>query len=148
MRTIFDPKERRALLRRIDLLTPGTPARWGRMNAHQMVCHLIDAIESGFKDVPVSRASGPLARFPINWLVINVLPWPRGKLQSPPDLLQRKPAGWSTDVAGLRAWLERASDRGPHAPWPPTDVFGAISGRQWGALLRTHIDHHLRQFGV
>jgi hypothetical protein len=27
-------------------------------------------------------------------------------------------------------------------------VFGPLTGADWGALLRTHIDHHLKQFGV
>src|ERR1700738_5013737 len=31
------------LLSRLHLLRPETKARWGRMNAHQMVCHLTDS---------------------------------------------------------------------------------------------------------
>ena len=148
MRSIFSDRERRALQRRIDALRPDTPRRWGRMNAHQMVCHLKDAVESGFGESPPGRASGPIAHFPLNWLVINVLPWPKGKLESPPELFVTTPGVWDEDVAALRSALERAAAKGPDAPWPASDVFGPLSGRSWGALLRTHIDHHLRQFGV
>lgn len=148
MRTIFNDRERNALHRRIDRLGPGTRPRWGRMNAHQMVNHLIAAVESAFEPPPAEPARGPLAHFPINWLVINVLPWPKGKLQSPPELLARQPREWASDVTALHATLDRAAARGPDAEWPPTDVFGPISGRNWGALIRTHMDHHLRQFGV
>ena len=31
------------LLRRLGLLTPETRGLWGKMNAHQMVCHLNDS---------------------------------------------------------------------------------------------------------
>lgn len=148
MRSIFDERERHRLLRRLGNLRPDTPARWGQMNAHRMVCHLHDAIESGFAESPASRASGPLSWFPLNWLVIHVLPWPKGKLQSPPDLLQTTPGRWNEDMAALCASLERAVAKGPHADWPASDVFGPLSGADWGALLRTHIDHHLRQFGL
>jgi hypothetical protein len=148
MRTIFNEKERARLLRRIAALRPDSRARWGQMNAHQAVCHLTDAVRSGFGAAPEHRATGPLSHFPLNWLVINVLPWPRGKLQSPPDLLVTQPSNWDRDVAALRAALERAVEKGPDAEWPASDVFGPLSGRAWGALLRTHIDHHLRQFGV
>jgi hypothetical protein len=146
MRTIFSDRERDALLRRIDTLTPESPRQWGRMSAHQMVCHLTAAINSGYAPPPARPATGPLTHFPLNWLVINVLPWPKGKLESPPELFDWVPTTWEADVAALRSALERAAARGPDAPWPATPVFGAISGRSWGALLRKHIDHHLRQF--
>jgi hypothetical protein len=118
------------------------------MNAHQMICHLRDAIESGFGDATATPATGALTRFPMKWLVINVLPWPKGKLQSPPDLLVTQPTDWETDIAALRSALERAAAKGPNAEWPASDLFGQMTGRDWGALIRTHMNHHLKQFGV
>lgn len=148
MRNIFDESERSRLHRRIDALQPTSRARWGRMNAHQMICHLKDAAESGFGPSPAEPATGILSRFPIKQLVIYVLPWPKGKLQSPPELLATKPGDWSADLVALRTALDRAAGKGPDAAWPASDVFGRLSGEEWGALLRTHFDHHLRQFGV
>ena len=52
------------------------------------------------------------------------------------------------DVTRLRALIRRFGDRGPAAEWPPSRVFGRISGRSWGVLELKHLDHHLRQFGV
>jgi hypothetical protein len=148
MRSLFDDTERRRLLRRLDTLSPDTPARWGRMTAHRMVCHLIDAVESSGAPSPAHPGTGPLARMPLKWLVIHVLPWPKGKLQSPPDLLVTTPGAWEADLTRLRTSIERVAARGPGGAWPASDVFGPLSGREWGALLRTHIDHHLRQFGA
>ncbi len=148
MRSIFNEKERAALHRRIDRLRPDSPARWGRMNAHQAICHLRDAVDSGLRHSPEAPGTGPLTRFPLKWLVIYVLPWPRGKLQSPPDLLVTQPGEWKADIAALHAALDRTAAKDPASAWPASDVFGHLSGRDWGALLRTHINHHLRQFGV
>jgi hypothetical protein len=42
----------------------------------------------------------------------------------------------------------RHAARDPRASWPASDVFGTLSRAGWGALLRTHINHHLKQFGA
>lgn len=147
MRSIFDSSERKRLLQRLDALTPDAPARWGGMSAHQMICHLTDALTSSAAASP-EPGTGVLARFPFKQLVIYILPWPKGKLQSPPDLLATQPSDWAGDLRQLRTQLERVGQRGPAGTWPASEVFGHLSGRQWGALLRTHIDHHLKQFGV
>lgn len=55
--------------------------------------------------------------------------------------------GISNPMRTIFSEPERSAARGPHAQWPATPTFGPISGRSWGALLRTHLDHHLRQFG-
>ena len=37
--TLLHPDARAEILRRIEPLTPESERRWGRMTAHQMVCH-------------------------------------------------------------------------------------------------------------
>lgn len=151
MGTIFDAAERNALLHRIESLSPSRQPRWGQMTAHQAICHLSAAIQSGI-DAPSASAppaaSGPLTLRPLKWLVIHVLPWPKAKLTAPPELLHRPPGSWDADLDTLSALLIRAAERGPSAPWPASPVFGPLSGRSWGVLLRKHLDHHLRQFGA
>ncbi|MGH7730463.1 MAG: hypothetical protein ACRENJ_04350 [Candidatus Eiseniibacteriota bacterium] len=78
--------------------------------------------------------SGPFARFPMNWLVIHVLAWPKGKGKSPPEFLATRPTTWAADVDRLRDLVERFSARGAGAAWPPSGVFGRISGVSWGVL--------------
>ncbi len=148
MQSIFHSTERARLIGRLGTLNAQTPARWGRMSAYQMVCHLYDAVESAEKPTPSEHASGLLTRFPVKQLVIYWLPWPKGKLQSPPDLLTTQPSTWARAVERPIASLNRIAARGPTGAWPASDVFGELSGKQWGALLRTHIDHHFRQFGA
>lgn len=148
MRSLFDASDRDALHRRIDRLTPDSPRRWGRMTAPQMVAHLTDAVESAFDEDLEPPGRGALSRQPLKWLVLGVLPWPRGRMQSPERLTRRRPTTWAADVAALHAMIERLAARDPAEPWPASEVFGVLSRREWGALLHTHIDHHLKQFGA
>src|SRR5690349_14639038 len=55
---------------------------------------------------------------------------------------------WSTSIAELHATLDRFASREGETKWPEHPVFGALTGRAWGALGWRHLDHHLRQFGV
>jgi hypothetical protein len=84
----------------------------------------------------------------MNWLAIHVMPWPRGRGKSPPEFLAARPTTWAADVNRLRDLIDRFSALGPAAPWPPSRVFGRISGNSWGVMEHKHLDHHLRQFGV
>jgi hypothetical protein len=53
--TLLHSDARAEILRRIEALTPGSERRWGRMTAHQMVCHVSDACRAalGERRVPV-----------------------------------------------------------------------------------------------
>ena len=148
MASLFDDQDRAALHRRIDRLTPDSARRWGRMSVQQMVCHLTDSVESAYDRDTEPPGTGALSRQPLKWLVLNVLPWPRGKMQSPERLTRRRPTTLDADVAALHAMMDRLAARAPEEPWPASEVFGRLSRREWGALLHTHIDHHLKQFGV
>lgn len=148
MPTLLDPNQRAVLLRRIDALRPDLRPAWGRMTAPEMVAHLTLAITSCLEGGPVRVRPSPLSRFPINWLVINVLPWPKGKVQAPAELLAPAGAVWSESLAELRAATERFAAKEPAGGWPPSPVFGSLTRAGWGALLAKHMDHHLRQFGV
>jgi hypothetical protein len=112
MRTIFRDRDRTRLHHRIDTLTPESPRRWGRMTPHEMLCHLTDAVESAFDAESEAPGTGALSRQPLKWLVLNLLPWPKGKMASPPRLTRRRPASWELDRAALHDALDRLAARG------------------------------------
>jgi hypothetical protein len=148
MASLFDTRDRAAILERIARLTPDRAPQWGRFSAPEMVCHVSAGLRQGLGELQTGPASGPMSHAPINWLVIHVLPWPKGKAQSPPEFLATRPTNWQDDVSRLRELIARFAARGPAAAWPPSRAFGKISGRSWGVLQHKHLDHHLRQFGV
>jgi hypothetical protein len=148
MASLFDARSREAILGRISRLSPDRAPLWGRFSAPEMVCHVSAGLRQGLGELQAGSPSGPMSHAPLNWLVIHVLPWPKGKAQSPPEFLTTRPTAWSDDVARLRELIRRFADRGPSADWPASRAFGRISGRSWGVLQYRHLDHHLRQFGA
>jgi hypothetical protein len=148
MPTLFDPQARRRLQDRLDRLTPEHRPRWGTFTSPQMLCHVADQLRHGLGDLDAQPLRTPLARAPLNWLVIHLLPWPKGKAQSPPEFLARRPATWTLDVVDLNTLIERFGARSAEADWPDSPVFGRISGASWGVLAYRHLDHHFRQFRV
>jgi hypothetical protein len=148
MRSLLDASARDAVLRRIGTLRDDGRPLWGRMSAGEMVCHLSQALEQALGESNPGPPKGPFKSFPINWLMIHAVPWPKGKAQSPRAFLTQRPASWDADVGKLRSLIERFGARRASEPWPPSIVFGKLSGRSYGVLFYKHIDHHLRQFGV
>jgi hypothetical protein len=113
-----------------------------------MVAHLICALRAGLGEIPLGPPAGPLAKFPMNLLIIHVLPWPKGKAESPPEFLGTDAGAWKESVATLHTLVDRSAAKGATGTWPASPVFGHISAGSWGVLTYKHLDHHLRQFGA
>src|SRR5437868_10538350 len=107
MLSIFDPQVRASLLDRISRLTPERTPIWGRFTAPEMVCHVSAGLRQGLGELDAGPAAGPFVRFPMNWLGIYVLPWPRGKGRSPREFLASPPTMWGAGLGRLRALVER-----------------------------------------
>jgi len=144
--TIYDDAARRELLRRLETLRPDLPPRWGRMTAPQMVTHMLEAFRMPSGDLRIRRSFVPLRPL-VRWVMLYVLPFPRGA-PTAPQLLRRVPSSWESDVAALRSAIARATRPDPGAPIGDHPIFGDMSIDDWGVLMHKHTDHHLRQFGV
>ncbi len=147
MSTLFDATDRAAILGRIAGLTEDRRPRWGRFTASEMICHVSSGLRQGLREGELGPAAGPLTHWPINWLVIHLIPFPKGA-KAAPEMLATKPTTWAADLAALHDLVERFGALDPSGAWPESKVFGRISGRSWGVLQHKHLDHHLRQFGL
>ncbi len=117
MSTLFDTRDRAAILERITRLTEDRRPSWGRFTAPEMVCHVSTGLRNGLDEVDLGPSVRPLNRWPINWLVIHVVPWPKGA-KTPPEMLATKSTTWSADVAALRDLIQRFGARDPRGAWP------------------------------
>jgi hypothetical protein len=145
---MFDSQVRTVFERRIRTLHPDAQRRWGRMTAPQMVCHLADQLRIALGQLATQPVAGPLRVPPLKQLVIDVLPWPKGRIQGPPEAFTTAPDQWEHDVAMLLALLETFGARGDQRAWAAHPNFGRMSGDLWSRLTCRHFDHHLTQFGV
>jgi hypothetical protein len=146
-RTLFDPEVRRAVVDRIRGLAPETPRRWGRMTAPKVIVHLTDQMTHCLGDVPCRPVASVLRWAPLRYASIYLIPWPKGRVEGPPDAFVTRPGAWEGDVARLVALVERFGARDPGEAWPEHALFGRMRGRDWGFFCYKHFDHHLRQFG-
>jgi len=151
LRTLHDPATRARTIARLAVLRPDSPRRWGRMTAHQMICHLTDMYRHalGEHDGP-GVVGGLMARSVFKWWALGVpLPWPHGfptARQFDPQRDGTQPAEFDADRDRLAAAMERFSD--PAAPLGAHPWFGHLSQAEWGRWGFRHADHHLRQFGA
>lgn len=149
MKTLFDEASRRSLLERIARVRPESKAAWGKMNAEQMLCHLVEALKLGTGELTTKPRKLPIRYPPLKQLVIYLLPFPKGAPTAPELKRRESDAGTLARSCGeLARLLEDIGGRAKQKEWPEHPAFGKLSRRAWGVLGYRHVDHHLRQFGV
>ena len=146
-RTIWNPTDRQALLDRFDRLSADTRPIWGSFDAPRMVAHVTDTLRWSIDELPVAPKKSPIAFWPVNVLIMFYLPWPKS-VPTAPELIERKPSEWKSELDSLRSAVDRFVARDVKGSWTPHVAFGRLSGSQWGRLTYRHLDHHLTQFGV
>ena len=152
MKTLARQHDKEEVLRRLSALRPDSARRWGRMSAHQMVCHLSDALRMCTGQMPVSPATSLLNRTVVKWVALYApLPWPAGILTSP-EIDQEgagtRPGEFAADLAELEALLGLVCAPQRSFEWAPHPIFGRMSEADWMRWGYLHMDHHLRQFGA
>src|SRR5262245_57812053 len=79
MKTLENEADAKSLFDRLNRLTPDTQRRWGRMSAHQMVCHLNDLLSAATGDRPTRVRANSFTRSVVKfWALWVPIPWPRG----------------------------------------------------------------------
>jgi hypothetical protein len=147
-KTVFKPAGLQEIRERLSRLRPDSARQFGKMNAHQMMCHMEDALRVSTGERPARSKNSFMAKPIVRWLVIYLVPWPKGKAETVPEMLLTKPGNFEDDRSRLVTLLRQTAERGPSAEWAVHPAFGNITGKDYGVLIYRHFDHHLRQFGV
>lgn len=152
MRTLDRQRDKAEILRRLKDVRPDSVCCWGRMSAHQMVCHLGDALRMAMGQKPASPATSLFHRTILKWIVLYLpLPWPAG-VQTRPEIDQElggtSPVDFAADVAQFEALVELFTANTRTFEWKVHPMFGRMSEAAWLRWGYLHTDHHLRQFGA
>ena len=132
------------------MLTPGAQRRWGKMSAHQMLCHLTDSYAGVIGEREVSPAGMWIPKPILKWLVLEApMRWPqnvRTRREVAQDGGGTPPGEFERDRTRLVATINRFcavpdSVRGSHP------ILGKLTHEEWMRWGYLHADHHLRQFG-
>src|SRR5262245_51363836 len=151
MTTLARPRDMADIMTRLRTVHPDRAPRWGRMSAHQMICHVSDSLRMAMGERPVSCATGPGQRTIVKWVALYFpIRWPAG-IATRPEIDQHmggtKPLDFIRDLAQLESLLERVATQHT-ASWPAHPIFGRMSQQAWLRWAYLHTDHHLRQFGA
>src|SRR4051794_30382621 len=149
MQSLSDPSVRESIVRRVGLVRAESKPLWGRMSAHQMICHLSDSFRASLGEKSVSSATGLLQRTVMKWGALYLpIEWPKG-VPTRPEMDQRiggtPPDEFDRDRDRLLQLTERFCASNPGFAHPFFGVLTDSERLRWGYL---HMDHHLRQFGV
>jgi len=141
------------LAARLNSIRSDHPRRWGRMTAHQMVCHLADGFRMGMGAQAVSHDAHLFNRTILKWLALYLpVRWPPGILTRP-ELDQVKgrgtqPTDFTSDMSEAQAQLASFWNAGARLEGQRHPLFGPLSQAAWLRWGYLHTDHHLRQFGA
>jgi len=153
MKTLARPRDKAEVLRRLRAVRPETSRRWGRMSAHQMVCHLSDAFRMATGEKAVTPSSSLLRRTLVKWIALYApLRWMPG-IATTPEIDQEdggtRPVGFAEDSTQIEMLVEVITTAPPDTLDGRTHpYFGTMSHAAWMRWGYLHMDHHLRQFGA
>ena len=152
MKTLSRPRDKAELLRRLREVRSESAPRWGRMSAHQMMCHVGDAFRMATGQKVVSHTTSLLRRTLVKWIALYApLRWPAGIPTSPEidqELQGTRPVDFASDIAQVEMFLDLVTTRPRTFDWQVHPIFGSMSEAAWLRWAYLHTDHHLRQFGA
>ncbi|HLA91061.1 MAG TPA: DUF1569 domain-containing protein [Gemmatimonadaceae bacterium] len=151
MKTLANRTDVDVILARLRRLTPESRRRWGRMSAHEMLCHLADAHRHVLGLRPVRPAQTLWRRTGLKWIALWMpVRWPHGvktRRELDPQREGTKPELFARDLEMLEELTRRFVEAAPAMPGSHP-LFGKMSEGEWLRFGWLHLDHHLRQFGV
>jgi hypothetical protein len=146
-KTVWNPADRQALLARFDKLSTDQRPLWGKMSVTQMLKHCTVPIYAAMGESPVTLKKTFFRFWPMQKLIIYVLPWPQGA-PTAPEFIITDDGDIDERRAALRAAVDKFVGRGLSQTMQPHAAFGPLSVEDWGALHHKHLEHHLKQFGA
>ena len=150
MKSLLHERDRTEILRRLANVRADAQAEWGKMTAHQMICHVSDSMRAAVGEKYISSSSTLVKRTLLKWFALWVpLRWPHG-VKTRPEMDQKSggtpPVDFDTDVANLIVLFDRFCNW--QGQFAPHGFMGPMSRRERMRHGYVHMDHHLRQFGA
>jgi hypothetical protein len=148
--SLADPGMTDQIIARLGKLHEKRPRAWGRMSAHEMLCHLADSFEGVMGERHISPAHSWMNRTITKYIALHTsLAWPKGIKTRPevdPFAAGSRPVDFERDREKVIALLRRFA--APDARYTQHPIFGPLTRDEWLVWGYRHTDHHLRQFAL
>ena len=147
IKNLFDAAVKQDIINRINNLTPGSKALWGKMTVAQMLAHVQMPIGIAYgthqpKGSFLLRLIGPLFKSKL-W---DENPYKHGLPTDPTFIMTGSTKDFVKEKTVLVDMINRFSEANLVRETHP--IFGKLSKQNWSEATWKHLDHHLKQFGV
>ena len=149
MESLIDKTNSKAIIDRINRLTPESKAQWGKMDVSQMLAHAQVALHvaSGkvkLKQGLIGMLFGKIAKKQL----MKPEPFKKNLPTAPEFIVKTKP-DFEAEKEKLINLVKGFSQNGHGGITKESHpFFGKMTVEEWDILQCKHLDHHLREFGV
>ncbi len=150
-KNLLQPNARQELTERINLLRPNIQQHWGKMNVNQMMQHCTDGLKVAYGDVKVTpEKTGWLHKKMVRYFILYTnIAAPKEKTATYPELNMVERGINPTNFTELKYQLTEGVNNFPSKKTLTVHPFlGKFTDANWARMMYTHLDHHLKQFGV
>jgi hypothetical protein len=150
MKNVFNETDSKELVNRINLLSPGTPALWGKMTVDQMLAHCNVTYELVYDNK--HPKPNPVKKFLLKAFVKNLVVTEKPYKKNSPTALEfiiKDNKKFETEQKRLTDHIQKTQQLGEaHFEGRESHSFGKLNKTEWNNMFYKHLDHHLNQFGV
>ncbi len=151
MQDIFNAKEAKTYIDRINKLSPETKGKWGTMSVDQMLAHCNVTYEMVYEPQKHKSPSG-IAKFILKNLVKSKVVGEKSYSKNSPTAPQFKINGdqdFDLEKKRLIGFIQKTQQLGREAfDGKESFSFGKLKAQEWNNMFAKHLNHHLEQFGV
>ena len=149
-KNLLQPEVREEVLSRIKRLTPQTHRQWGKMNVNQMLYHTSAGLRIAYGEITTAPYGNWLKKKLMRFVILNTdMPTPKEKAETFPEINTVAKSINPGDFNAERNKLIELLNNFPTKQTSPVSgLLGKMSKENWARLQYSHLDHHLKQFGV
>lgn len=147
MKSFFEDGVYEELVSRIDKLTMGTSANWGKMNPSQMLYHCQIPLNIILEKNDYNLKPNWLINFFFKKSMYSDKEW-RKNMPTAKGFAIKDNKDFEEEKKVIKELLNELHGKREKTRWKAHPSFGELTKEQWGKMQYKHLDHHLRQFGV
>lgn len=149
-KNLLQPEAKEEMLTRISKLHKDSQRQWGKMNVNQMLYHTAAGFKMVYGEITSAPKGNWFSRQMMRFFILKTdFPTPKEKAETFPEINTVALGINPTDFEAERKILFHLVKNFPEKPTQPTSpLLGKMTTENWARLHYTHLDHHLKQFGV
>lgn len=150
IKNVFDIKDSKDFIERINNLSKDSQPKWGLMSVGQMLAHCNVTYEMVYEDKH-PRATGFkkfILKLLIKPLVVSEKPY-KNNSRTAPQFLITTEKDFEIEKNRLISYIEKTQKLGGASfEGKDSNSFGELTQLEWNNMFSKHLNHHLNQFGV